>query len=280
MQRSSVDLPEPEAPIRQTTSCSADREVDAAQDLQVAERLVQALDQRGRASTAARHRAPAARWRRSRATSQSVNRASGIVISTMKTSAADDVGREVEGRGLLDLRPSGSVSTTPRTTTSDGVLLEADEVVEQRRDHPTHGLREDDVAQRLATRQPERPGGRLLARVDGLDAGAVDLGHVRRVHERQRDRPPRRTADLRDPLQLRAPGIPKPSMKMTRIVGIAAEEVRVDRRRPLRSGKKTGPGRLRSTAISSPTGRMSTSAMRNSLTLTKNASAISGNDVL
>ena len=44
MQRSSVDLPEPDAPIRQTTSCSATVEVDAAQHLVLAERLVHALD--------------------------------------------------------------------------------------------------------------------------------------------------------------------------------------------------------------------------------------------
>ena len=44
MQRSRVDLPEPDAPIRQMTSCVATVEVDPAQDLEFAERLVEALD--------------------------------------------------------------------------------------------------------------------------------------------------------------------------------------------------------------------------------------------
>ena len=44
MQRSSVDLPEPEAPISATASCSATVEVDAAQHLALAERLGDAAD--------------------------------------------------------------------------------------------------------------------------------------------------------------------------------------------------------------------------------------------
>ena len=40
MQRSSVDLPHPEAPIRQTTSCSLDGQVDAVEHLVIAEALV------------------------------------------------------------------------------------------------------------------------------------------------------------------------------------------------------------------------------------------------
>ena len=49
MQRSSVDLPIPDAPIRHTTSCSATLEVDPAQDLELAERLVEPLDREGSA---------------------------------------------------------------------------------------------------------------------------------------------------------------------------------------------------------------------------------------
>ena len=44
MQRSSVDLPEPDAPMTHTTSCSATRQVDPAQHLELAERLVQPFD--------------------------------------------------------------------------------------------------------------------------------------------------------------------------------------------------------------------------------------------
>ena len=64
MQRSRVDLPLPEAPIRQTTSCSADGQVDPAQDLERSETLVEALDP----DDVGGHRAPARKRRRSRAT--------------------------------------------------------------------------------------------------------------------------------------------------------------------------------------------------------------------
>ncbi len=48
MQRSSVDLPQPDGPMRHTTWCSSTREVDAAQHLVVAEALVHVaqLDER------------------------------------------------------------------------------------------------------------------------------------------------------------------------------------------------------------------------------------------
>ena len=62
MQRRSVDLPLPDAPMRQTTSCSATVRSMPAQDLQLAERLVEALDPDGRRGPvpelrSARHRA-------------------------------------------------------------------------------------------------------------------------------------------------------------------------------------------------------------------------------
>ncbi len=44
MQRSSVDLPEPEAPIRAIASCSRDGEVDPPQHLALAEGLGDAAD--------------------------------------------------------------------------------------------------------------------------------------------------------------------------------------------------------------------------------------------
>jgi hypothetical protein len=45
-----------------------------------------------------------------------------------------------------------------------------------------------------------------------------------------------------------------------------------------RSGKNTGPGRLRRTAISSAAGRMKTSATRQSLTFVQKAVAVSRNE--
>ncbi len=76
MQRSSVDLPDPEAPITQTTPCSAHLEVDALEHQVVAEGLADAVE------LERRHRI----LRCSRATSESVKRASGIV-RRMKRSA-------------------------------------------------------------------------------------------------------------------------------------------------------------------------------------------------
>ncbi len=72
MQRRIVDLPEPEAPISATDSCSATLEVDALQHLELAERLGDAaqLDDRGAHSPASRFRSH-----------QSSSRASGIVTS-------------------------------------------------------------------------------------------------------------------------------------------------------------------------------------------------------
>ena len=45
-----------------------------------------------------------------------------------------------------------------------------------------------------------------------------------------------------------------------------------------RSGKNTGPGRLRRTASTSPNTRISTSAIRNSRTLTRNLAISLGSD--
>ena len=60
-----------------------EREVDAAQHLELAERLVHVLH----AERLAHASLPACCRRRSRATSQSVNRASGIVIATKSVAA-------------------------------------------------------------------------------------------------------------------------------------------------------------------------------------------------
>ena len=69
-----------------------------------------------------------------------------------------------------------------------GVLLQRDEVVQQRREDAPHRLRDHDVAQRLPLRQAERARGRGLAPVHALEPGAVHLGDVRAVHEHERER--------------------------------------------------------------------------------------------
>ena len=83
MQRSSVDLPEPEAPIRQTTSCAADVEADVGQDLVLAEGLGDVLDLDEALVAHAAARSRNSRWR----IRLSVKRASGIVRITKNTAA-------------------------------------------------------------------------------------------------------------------------------------------------------------------------------------------------
>ena len=198
-QRSRVDFPDPEAPISATTSCSA---------------TVRSMPRRtswrpkdfDRFSTTSASlisvAPPDCRRRRSRRISQSVKRASGIVIAT-KRSAAHEIGGEVEGRVGVDL---GLLERLDRTEGADErrVLLEADEVVQERRNDAPHRLRQDHATERLPAREPEGAGRRLLARVDRLDARAVDLGDVGAVDQDERDDPPE--DDRRgDVAQTRAP---------------------------------------------------------------------------
>ena len=79
-QRSSVDLPDPDEPIRQTTSPRRDREVDVGEHDLVAVRLAEVRDLEQRLG----HSAPARSRSAIRRCSQSVNRASGMVRTTKK----------------------------------------------------------------------------------------------------------------------------------------------------------------------------------------------------
>ena len=67
------------------------------------------------------------------------------------------------------------------------VLLESDEVVEERRDDSADRLRQHDVTHRLRVAQPEGARRHPLARVHRLDPRAEYLGDVRRVDEGERD---------------------------------------------------------------------------------------------
>ena len=209
MQRRSVDLPLPDEPIRQTTSCSATVEVDPAQDLE--RRRTTCGGPRSRSAgrrvrrvgsvTGRRARGLAARGRARR--SQSVSRASGIV-TTMKTRAIARNGVKLK---VADLRIWACAEDLDDADDrhEHRVLLEADEVVEERRDHPPDGLRDDDVAQGLEPAEPERARRGLLARVDRLDARPVDLRHVGRVDEGQGD-------DAPEERSFGTPAIPRPGM--------------------------------------------------------------------
>ncbi len=142
------------------------------------------------AGASARHRAAphgAPRRRRSRATSQSTNRASGIV-TTMKTSATPTYGVKLNVAGCSIWAPEDLDDADERH--EHRVLLEADEVVEQRRDHPPDGLRHDDVAERLeaATARASAP----------PPPGSGGSTRCRRGRPRRR-RPSRRASGRRSP---------------------------------------------------------------------------------
>ena len=134
-------LARPRRPDQADDLVLGDGQVDAAQDLERAERLVQPLDPErlGRSSAdplqAAPGHAPPVRC----ATSQSVNRASGMVNDHEHERHPEERG-PVEGRLLLDAgRPEDL--DDPDERDEDRVLLEPDEVVEQRGDDPSDGLR-------------------------------------------------------------------------------------------------------------------------------------------
>ena len=233
MQRSSVDLPEPDAPISATTSCSSTARSMPSSTVCLPNDLTRPSTTRDVAHASR----PACRLRRSRATSQSVKRASGIVSATNEHRRRE-VRSEVEGRVRVDLRLVERLDCADRRN-ERAVLLQPDEVVEERRDHAPHGLRQDHAARRLPARKPERSRRRLLARMHRLDPRAVDLADVRAVDEDERDDPPERRrgrhvlqperrgaeAEHRDHEDRRKP----------------AEDVRVDDRRARESERTPAP---------------------------------------
>ena len=222
MQRRSVDLPLPEAPM------SADDLVLGDRRGRCPRRTSSSPKDLWRPSTGAPagRSAVARRWRRSRrvigrcrrldarsrSTSQSMNRASGIV-TTRNTSAVARYGREVEVAACLicdgpeDLHDADEGHETvsfcsPMKSLSSGGMTRRT------------ACGQDDVAKRLDPREPKRPSRGLLARVDRIDAGAVDLGHVRASRSASARRRPRGSSVGMPSMP--SAGIPKPSMKMTR----------------------------------------------------------------
>ena len=102
-QRSSVDLPDPEAPIRHTTSCSASVEVDPAEHLELAERLVEALERPPSAGVAAHASLPGL-LAPPVARDEPVGEARERDRDRDEQRRRDEVVRAVEGRRLVDLR--------------------------------------------------------------------------------------------------------------------------------------------------------------------------------
>ena len=95
--------------------------------------------------------------------------------------------RVVEGRGGDDLRLAKRLARDADDRDQGDVLLEGDEVVEQRRADVADCLRDDHVAQGLGLGQADRQRRVALAPVHRVDPRAVDLGDVGAVGERQRE---------------------------------------------------------------------------------------------
>jgi len=181
MQRSKVDLPEPDAPMRQTTSCSATESSIPRRTSALPNRLCSPATSRaaaGALSAGSAHRRP------SIAGEQPIGESSERDGHHDEHQGDRDIGREVEARGLLDLGGAKDLHD-PDEGDQHGVLLEPDEIVEQGRDHPANGLRHDHVAKRLEPAQTQGTGGRLLARMDGFDSRSIDLGDVGAVDQGQ-----------------------------------------------------------------------------------------------
>jgi hypothetical protein len=113
-------------------------------------------------------------------------RRDGAIVDDLQQVDAPQQRRAVVGLRGLDLGLQHRVVDDAEDGDQPGVLLQRDQVVQQRRDDPAKRLRHHHVSHRLRVRQPERAGGRPLRRVHGLDAGAQDLGDVRAVGQDQR----------------------------------------------------------------------------------------------
>src|SRR4029079_5848641 len=74
-----------------------------------------------------------------------------------------------------------------------GVLLEADEVVQERRNNAADGLGQDYETKALEARKAEGPGRCFLRWVDGLDTCSIYLGDVGRPHDYEGDEAPHET---------------------------------------------------------------------------------------
>ena len=258
MQRSSVDLPEPEAPIRHTTSCSAtDRSIPCSTS-RSPKRLVE-RPRCGRASAVTAHaRLPALAGRGRPASRRTAS--CGIVITRNRT-AATTYGVKLKCRPRRSMpRRAGTPRSTPTDGDERGVLLQADEVVQQRRDHAAHGLREHDEPHRLAAREARataRPPPGSGAPTRCPPGTPRPRRRSRRGSER---RPPRRTVPIGTPLDAER-GHPEPEQVDDEDRRDPPEQVGVDDGAAAGSGRTPGPGRLRITATTSASTRIRISAM-------------------
>ena len=202
-QRRSVDFPEPDAPMRQTTSCSASsRSIPRStstfsNDLRTPSRTSALAHAHARDLSA-----PAI------ARDQPVGEPRQRDGDEEEEDRRDDAGREVEGRRLVDLRLAERLDDAEHAD-ERRVLLQPDEVVQERRHHAAHRLRDDHVAERLA-RARARASAR---RRSGSGAPTRSLRGRPRTRTRCR-RGSSATVPRRAPTSARrragAPGIPNP----------------------------------------------------------------------
>ena len=206
-----------------------------------------------------------------------MNRASGIVRAT-KSSRRHDVRRVVEVVGRVDLGRADRVDDAEDRDQA-GVLLQRDEVVEQRRHDPAHAPA---AARRGAW------SGRARGRASGprrAGSGCTDSMPARKPRRRR----PSTTATsamapqndrCRQARAAAAPGTPKPSEEEHEQQRQAAEQVDVDRRARAAAGRRpaaAGCARRPATRPSDQDERPS--AIRKSRTLSQRPSSTPGSDV-
>ena len=224
MQRRSVDLPLPEAPMSATTSCSAtSRSMPLSTSSSPNDFHSPWIDSAVAVARAVASASPRVRLAAGHADAGAADLPAPLLAGDQPVGEPRERDRHHAGRSSAvttygvklnfaadeDLRLAEDLDDADERH-QHGVLLEPDEVVQQRRDDPPDRLRDDDVAHRLELRQPERPRRGRLARVDRLDPRPVDLGHVRRVDRASGRRSPRRTRPSAGP-RSGAPGCPRPS---------------------------------------------------------------------
>ena len=177
------------------------------------------------------------------------------MVSATNSSPATTYGVKLKSRRRLDLRRPDGVDH-PEHGDQPGVLLQADQVVQQRRHHPAAGLRQHHEPHRLRVRQPERASRRALRRMHRLDARPGTPR--RRTRCRSAPAPHRR----RSPgcSASRAAAAPARRSRAGRSPAAAAARGtgRCSAAANARTGKKTGPRRVRSTARVSPKTAIST----------------------
>ena len=261
-------LPRARCADQADTSCSGDRRASIPRSTSV---LSERLARPDRARSASVTGSPALRGpARSRAASQSVNRASGIVIATKSAAAARyGVKLKVASTSMFAWL---NASTAPIVRDERRVLLQPDEVVQQGRDHPPHGLGQDHEAERL---QP------ASGRATGRPPPARDAPTRFPTGRPRRRRPCRSRSARRSPRTSPTSGGASARAPARRSRGSRSRESSARRGRSRRrrsraraSGKKTGPGRLRITASTRAKTRISTSEMQKIFTFSLNAWAI------